>query len=148
MSLNRRYIAALILVMLPMATILLMSLGAMETRAAETVFTYDDLGRLSTVTNSGSDESVYTYDKTGNIMYVDGDTVLPSIYPFIRKFLDVKRTILDSGQAGMTAGGVESICRETATPLDSCLRRNDGHGNSLSHSLVSLRSHFPAGACP
>jgi YD repeat-containing protein len=81
MSLNRRNIAALILVVLPMATILLMSLSAMETRAAETVFTYDDLGRLSTVTNSGSAETVYTYDKTGNIMYVDGEAVSTSIYP-------------------------------------------------------------------
>jgi len=51
MSLNRRYIAALILAGLPIVMIVLMSLWAMETRAAETVFTYDDLGRLATVTN-------------------------------------------------------------------------------------------------
>jgi YD repeat-containing protein len=62
MSLNRRYIAALILAVLPMATILLMSLSVKDTRAAETVFTYDSLGRLSTVTNSGGAEAVYSFD--------------------------------------------------------------------------------------
>jgi YD repeat-containing protein len=86
MSLNRRNIAALILGAIPAFIILLMSLSAMDTRAAETVFTYDALGRLSTVTNSGSAESVYTYDKTGNIMYVDGETVSTSIYPLSLDF--------------------------------------------------------------
>jgi len=53
MSLNRRNIAALILAAMPIALILLMSLSATDTHAARTVFEYDSLGRLSTVTNSG-----------------------------------------------------------------------------------------------
>jgi len=54
MSLNRRKIAARILA----AIVGLMSLFAMDTHAARTVFTYDDLGRLATVTNSRAFEVV------------------------------------------------------------------------------------------
>lgn len=51
MSLNRRYIAALIRAALPMALILLMSLSAMDTQAAETVFKYAALGQLAKAEN-------------------------------------------------------------------------------------------------
>ena len=47
MFMNKRYIAVIMLV----ALVGLMSLSAMETRAAETVFTYDDLGRLAKADN-------------------------------------------------------------------------------------------------
>jgi len=88
MSLNRRYIAALILAAMPIALILLMSLSALETHAARTVFEYDDLGRLATVTNSGGAEAVYTYDKVGNIMYTDVST--PWKQGFVLSYQDLE----------------------------------------------------------